>query len=129
MMRIVDLILKKRGGESLTREELRFIVEGCADGSLPDYQLAAFLMAVWFQGMSPVETAEFTMAMADSGEYADLSGVEGVKIDKHSTGGVRRQAGSHSGVSHYPEPGRVFSNGQYSWDEPDDADRENRAGR
>ena len=87
-MRMVDLILKKRGGKALSAAEIQYVVQGCIDGSVPDYQLSALLMAICFQGMNPEETALLTTAMADSGTRADLSGIPGPKIDKHSTGGV-----------------------------------------
>lgn len=87
-MHIYDLIVKKKRGEALSRAELDYIVAGAVRGDIPDYQLAAFLMAVCFRGMSTQETADFTLSMAHSGDIADLSGIPGVKADKHSTGGV-----------------------------------------
>ena len=87
-MNFVDMILKKRDGRRLTPEETAFFVKGVTDGSLPDYQVAAFLMAVFFKGMDAEETASLTMEMARSGSMFDLSGVAGFKADKHSTGGV-----------------------------------------
>lgn len=87
-MRMVDLIAKKRDGKELTKEEISFIVEGYTSGDIPDYQMSAFTMAVFFQGMTANEQAELTMSMVQSGDTIDLSAIEGVKIDKHSTGGV-----------------------------------------
>ncbi|ANF97941.1 MULTISPECIES: pyrimidine-nucleoside phosphorylase [Paenibacillus] len=87
-MRMVDLIEKKRDGKELTTEEINFIVEGYTNGDVPDYQMSAFNMAVFFQDMTERERADLTMAMVNSGETIDLSAIEGVKVDKHSTGGV-----------------------------------------
>ena len=80
--------MKKRDGYVLTKEEIIYIVEGFTKGEIPDYQMSAFLMAVYFQGMNHEETTMLTMAMADSGDRLDLSGIDGIKVDKHSTGGV-----------------------------------------
>lgn len=87
-MRMYDLILKKKQGMELTREEIYYMIRGFTDGSIPDYQMSAMTMAVCFQGMSGQETLNLTLAMRDSGEVLDLSGIRGVKVDKHSTGGV-----------------------------------------
>ncbi|MDA8244480.1 MAG: thymidine phosphorylase [Elusimicrobia bacterium] len=87
-MRMLDLLLKKRSGRELSPAELEFIALGAADGSIPDYQLSAWLMASFLNGLSPRETAALTRAMALSGDKLDLSGIKGMKVDKHSTGGV-----------------------------------------
>ena len=87
-MRMYDLIEKKKQGRSLTGQELDWMIAGFTEGAIPDYQMAAFLMAVCFQGMSEQETTAMTLAMARSGEIADLSAIPGIKVDKHSTGGV-----------------------------------------
>lgn len=87
-MQMYDLINKKKNKEVLTKEEIEFIVNGYTKGSIPDYQMSAFLMAVCLNKMNHEETAHFTMAMANSGDILDLSKVHGVKVDKHSTGGV-----------------------------------------
>ncbi|MFD1777246.1 pyrimidine-nucleoside phosphorylase [Fredinandcohnia salidurans] len=87
-MRMVDLIEKKRDGKELKSEEISFVVAGYTNGEIPDYQMSAFTMAVFFKGMTKQEQADFTMAMVQSGDTIDLSGIEGIKVDKHSTGGV-----------------------------------------
>ena len=87
-MQIVELIQKKKMGLELTAAELHFIVDGYTKGIIPDYQMSAFLMAVCFKGMTDKETVKFTMEMADSGEKLDLSEIKGIKVDKHSTGGI-----------------------------------------
>lgn len=87
-MRIVDIIAKKQARESLTQEEIRFVVEGFTEGSIPDYQMSAWLMAVYFAGMDEEEASYLTLAMVESGDQIDLSAIEGIKVDKHSTGGV-----------------------------------------
>ncbi|HWJ79966.1 MAG TPA: pyrimidine-nucleoside phosphorylase [Niallia sp.] len=87
-MRMVDLIEKKRDGKELSQEEISFIIKGYTEGSIPDYQMSAFSMAVFFQDMTEKERVDLTMAMVNSGDVIDLSAIEGVKVDKHSTGGV-----------------------------------------
>jgi pyrimidine-nucleoside phosphorylase len=87
-MNIVELIRKKRDGDTLSEKELQFILSGYVEGKVPDYQMSAFLMACYFRGMSEQETFTFTNLMLHSGEVVDLSDVPGIKVDKHSTGGV-----------------------------------------
>ncbi|MCI9462402.1 MAG: pyrimidine-nucleoside phosphorylase [Lachnospiraceae bacterium] len=87
-MRMYDLIMKKRNGEILSKEEIDFMISEYTAGRIPDYQMAAMMMAVYFQKMTQEETAALTMAMAKSGDMLDLSAIEGIKVDKHSTGGV-----------------------------------------
>ncbi len=87
-MRAVDIIMKKRSGLELAREEIAFIIGGYVSGDLPEYQISALLMAIFFRGMTPRETADLTELMLRSGEVMDLSGLTGPFVDKHSTGGV-----------------------------------------
>ena len=87
-MRAVDLIQKKRDGQELTSNEIKWLVEGYVAGTIPDYQMSAFAMAVYFKGMTTREISDLTMNMVKTGQEFDLSAIEGVKVDKHSTGGV-----------------------------------------
>lgn len=87
-MRMYDLITKKKHGETLTKEEIEFMVDGYTKGSIPDYQMSAMLMAICCRGMNMTETTQLTMSMAQSGDMLDLSAIQGIKVDKHSTGGV-----------------------------------------
>jgi len=87
-MRAVDIIVKKRDHQELTRQEIEFFVQGYTRGEIPDYQASAWAMAVLLNGMTPRETTDLTLAMAHSGEVLDLSGVVPIAVDKHSTGGV-----------------------------------------
>jgi pyrimidine-nucleoside phosphorylase len=88
IMRTVDLVHRKRDGEELSAEEIAFVIDGYTRGEIPDYQIAAFLMAVFFSGMSDREVSSLTESMMRSGEVLDLSSIPGAKVDKHSTGGV-----------------------------------------
>lgn len=87
-MTMYDLILKKKRGAELNKDEIEYMISGYTKGSIPDYQMSAMMMAICFQGMTPEETKDLTLAMAHSGEMLDLSAIEGIKVDKHSTGGV-----------------------------------------
>lgn len=87
-MRAVDLIQKKRDGQELTAAEIKWLVEGYVAGTVPDYQMSAFAMAVYFKGMTTREISDLTMNMVKTGQEFDLSAIDGVKVDKHSTGGV-----------------------------------------
>lgn len=88
MVRIVDIIEKKRNGHELSEEEITYFIDGYTNDKIPDYQASALLMAIYFKGMTPEEQAYLTMAMVHSGDTIDLSAIEGIKVDKHSTGGV-----------------------------------------
>ncbi len=87
-MRMYDIILKKREGNELSKQEIEFFINGYVKGEIPDYQVSALLMAIFFKKMNERETADLTMSMVDSGEILDLSDIHGIKVDKHSTGGV-----------------------------------------
>lgn len=87
-MNMYDLIVKKKRGEELTKEEIGYMITNYTCGKIPDYQMSAMMMAICFQGMTPEETKNLTLAMAESGDMLDLSGIDGIKVDKHSTGGV-----------------------------------------
>lgn len=87
-MRTVDIIQKKKNGEVLSQQEIDFLVQGYTKGEIPDYQMSAFLMAVYFKGMNKEEIADLTMSFVNSGDKVDLSPIHGIKVDKHSTGGV-----------------------------------------
>ena len=87
-MRAVDLIQKKRDGQELSSSEIQWLIEGYVAGTVPDYQMSAFAMAVYFQGMTTREISDLTMNMVKTGQEFDLSAIDGVKVDKHSTGGV-----------------------------------------
>ena len=84
-MRMYDIINKKKRGGQLSEEEINFLVEGYTKGEIPDYQMSALMMAICFQGMDEQETLHLTLAMRDSGEVLDLSAIQGIKVDKHST--------------------------------------------
>ncbi len=87
-MRMYDIIMKKRNGEALNEAEIKFFIDGYVSGEIPDYQVSALLMAIYFMGMTAEETATLTLCMANSGETVDLTSIPGIKVDKHSTGGV-----------------------------------------
>ncbi len=87
-MRMYDIIMKKRNGGELSEEEIRFFIEGYTKGEIPDYQVSSLMMAIFFRKMTEKETLALTLAMAESGDFLDLSAINGIKVDKHSTGGV-----------------------------------------
>ena len=87
-MRMYDIILKKRANLALTNEEIRFVIEGYVHGTIPDYQVSALLMTIVFNGMNARELGTLTLSMAQSGQMVDLSSIDGITVDKHSTGGV-----------------------------------------
>jgi pyrimidine-nucleoside phosphorylase len=85
---MIDVIARKKAGKALSEEEIRYFISGVTDGSIPDYQISALLMAIYFRGLDRHETFILTDAMLQSGERMDLSSLPGIKVDKHSTGGV-----------------------------------------
>ena len=87
-MRAVDIIQKKRDGLALNKELIEWLIEGYVAGTVPDYQMSAFAMAVYFKGMTTEEISHMTMKMVQTGQQFDLSAIPGIKVDKHSTGGV-----------------------------------------
>jgi len=87
-MNIVDIIEKKKSGKALTKDEIDFFIQGYSRGEMPDYQISALLMAIWFKGMDNEEIANLTISMVHSGKTVDLSRIKGIKVDKHSSGGV-----------------------------------------
>ena len=87
-MRMYDLIIKKRNGKALSEKEIEYLITEYVAGNIPDYQMSAFLMAVYFNGMTEEETVAMTLAAAHSGDMVDLSSIDGITVDKHSTGGV-----------------------------------------
>ena len=87
-MRIVDIILKKRNGLKLNKKEIDYFITNYVKGNIPDYQASSLLMAIYFNGLDSEETANLTFAIRDSGEMLDFSKIDGVRVDKHSTGGV-----------------------------------------
>lgn len=87
-MDFLDILLKKRNGQKLTKQQIEYFVKGVTNGTIPDYQISSFLMAIYFQSLDAEETAQLTLAMAKSGDMLELSSIEGFKTDKHSTGGV-----------------------------------------
>ncbi len=95
-MRMYDLIAKKKKGAELTTEEIRYMIAGFSDGSVPDYQMAAMTMAICFRGMSKRETVDLTLAMRDSGDVIDLSRIAGIKVDKHRRRRRQDVAGAHA---------------------------------
>ncbi|MCK5806874.1 MAG: pyrimidine-nucleoside phosphorylase, partial [Mycoplasmataceae bacterium] len=91
-MRIVDLIEIKKNNKELSKEQIEFMIKGFTSGDIKDYQMSSMAMAIRLNGMTPKETAHLTMAMMYSGDVIDLSGIKGVKVDKHSTGGIGDKA-------------------------------------
>ena len=87
-MDFVDLIIKKRDNKKLSKDEINYFVKGVTDNTIPDYQISSMLMAIYLNGMDIEETSQLTMAMTNSGKTLDLSSIKGIKVDKHSTGGV-----------------------------------------
>ena len=101
-MRMYDLIMKKRNGGALSEDEISFMVKGFTNGEIPDYQMSAMMMAIYFQGMDEKETLALTMEMARSGDLLDLSAIHGIKVDKHSTGCARRACGKDERKRSWP---------------------------
>ena len=87
-MQMTDIITKKKQGLALTKDEIKYFVQGYADNLIPDYQISSLMMAIYFNGMNKEEISNLTDAMMHSGDVCDLSSIKGIKIDKHSTGGV-----------------------------------------